>query len=290
MSPRAVPPWLEDLQARFGAVLRTPLDRGTGTLTATPGGYPAAARDDVTAGPHTSAEARLGVYNRQYWYRLFTVLQTVFPLLVDLLGAWDFNAYASDFLLAHPPRGWDLERVPDGFEAFFAERVRGHRDAAALTAAAQLDAGWRALLRQPPARAFQPSPDEAARLLDGHLRPSPSVMLMEDAWGLLHRKVSLAGPRAEHASPLPPRRETSTWFCIVREPGGVRHVALEPGEGALLALLRGFSVREALARLESACEPGAREALPEAARRWLAKGAERGVWVGVDEAQRRTQV
>lgn len=290
MTLRAAPPWLEGMQSRFGEVLRTPLDRSTGTLTATPAAYPVAARDEVTAGPHTPAEARLAVYNRQYWFRLFTVLQTVFPLLVDLLGAWEFNDYASDFLLAHPPRGWDLEHVPDGFEGFFAERLRGHRDAAVLIAAAQLDAGWRALLRQPPARPFRPSPDEAARLLDGRLRPSPSVMLMEDAWGLLHRKVSLAGPRAELASALPTRSATPSWFCIVREPGGVRHVALEAGEGALLALLRGLPVREALAHLEAAVEEGSREALPEAAQRWLAKGAERGMWIGVDDGQRRTQV
>ena len=289
MIPREPPPWLEALQSRFGEVLRTPLDRSAGTLTATPEAYPVEARDDVTAGPRTAAEARLAVYNRQYWFRLFTVLQTVFPLLVDLLGAWDFNAYASDFLLAHPPRGWDLERVPDGFEVFFAERLRGHRDEAVLVAAAQLDAGWRALLRQPPSRPFRPSPEEAARLLDGHLRPSPSVLLMEDAWGLLHRKVSLAGPRAEVASPRPLRRAAS-WFCVVREPGGVRHIALEAGEGTLLALLRGLPLREALARLESACDEASREALPEAAQRWLARGAERGMWLGVDEPQRRTQV
>ncbi|MFO0627402.1 MAG: DNA-binding domain-containing protein [Polyangiales bacterium] len=290
MTPRAAPPWLEDLQARFGEVLRTPLDRASGTLTATPAAYPGDARDAVTAGPHTPAEARLAVYNRQYWYRLFTVMQTVFPLVVDLLGAWDFNAHASDFLRAHPPRGWDLERVPDGFEAFFAARVAGHPDAAVLTAAAQLDAGWRALLRQPPAQPFQPSPDEAARLLDGRLRASPSVMLMEDAWGLLERKVALAGPRAEPPSPPPARRPTATWFCIVREAGGVRHVSLEPGEGALLALLRGCSVREALGRLEAACDAPARAALPEATQRWLARGATRGVWCGVDADQRRTQV
>ncbi len=287
---RAAPPWLDELQSRFGEVLRTPLDRASGTLTATPTAYPAAARDDVTAGPHTPAEARLAVYNRQYWFRLFTVLQTVFPLLVDLLGAWDFNAYASDFLLAHPPRGWDLEHVPDGFEVFFAARVADHPNAAVLTAAAQLDAGWRALLRHPPARPFQPTPDEAAGLLDGRLRPSPSVMLVEDAWGLLLRKVSLAGPRAQLASPLPARPASASWFCIVRERGGVRHVPLEPGEGALLALLRGRSLREALARLEAACDASARDALPEAAQRWLAKGAERGVWCGVDADQRRTQV
>ena len=36
---RAAPAWLADFQARFGDVVRTPLDRATGTLTATPERY-----------------------------------------------------------------------------------------------------------------------------------------------------------------------------------------------------------------------------------------------------------
>lgn len=285
------PPWLEAMQVRFGAVLRTPLDRSTGTLAAAPEAYPAEAIGEVADAPRHRAAERLAVYNRQYWYRLFTAMQTVFPLLVDLLGAWEFNGHAADFLLARPPRGWALERVPDGFETFFAEKVRGHAHAEVLIAAAQLDAGWRALLRHPAATPFRPSPDEAARLLDGRLQPSPSVMLMEDAWGLLSRKVSLAGPRAEHSAPMPQRRARAEWFCIVREEGGVRHVALEPMEGALLALLRAFTLREALARLEAGCDPDSRDRLPDATRRWLARAVERGTWIGVaPDDQRRTQV
>ena len=41
MSSKPAPAWLAELQAHFGAALRTPLDRSTGTLRATPERYDA---------------------------------------------------------------------------------------------------------------------------------------------------------------------------------------------------------------------------------------------------------
>lgn len=283
---RDAPAWLTELQARFGEAIRTPLDRATGTLTATPARYPVEA---VRAAG--GAEARLAVYNRQYWFRLFTVLQTVFPLTVHLLGAWDFNDYAARFLLAHPPTSWDLERVPEGFEAFFARELGAHPRAEVLSSAARLDAAWRALLREGPAVSFGPRAEDAARLADARLVPSPSVLLWEERWALLERKVALVGPRDDEPAAPPPRHDAPRWWCLRREQGGVRHLPLEPGEGALLALLRERTVRDALAVMEASSDAAQRASLPAKTQRWLARGVERGVWRAVDFGdQRRTQV
>ncbi|RYE86013.1 MAG: DUF2063 domain-containing protein, partial [Myxococcales bacterium] len=117
VSTRPGPGWLGEFQARFGTVLRTPLDRATGTLRAAVTAYDAdlcRETQDAWWGP---ASGCLAVYNRQYWFRLFTVLQQALPLTTALVGPWAFNELAADFLLAHPPASWDIDLVPDGFAA-----------------------------------------------------------------------------------------------------------------------------------------------------------------------------
>lgn len=188
MSERPPPPWLEEFQGRFSALLRAPLDRSTGTLRADTSAYDPAvdARDAANA----TARERLAVYHRQYWFRLFGALQTAFPLTTRLLGHWHFNEHVASFLVASPPRGWDLDRAPDGFEAHLAATLdeagavsgppAGRVPRRAVIEAATIDAAYRAVFRAPAVTGYRPSPADAARLLDARLTPSPAVVIVEE--------------------------------------------------------------------------------------------------------------
>ncbi len=282
MSQRAGPAWLAELQARFGAVLRTPLDRGTGTLRARSSEYDTGALDEVLDAHNATAPERLAVYNRQYWFRLFSVLQTAFPLTVRLLGAWHFNDHAARFLLAHPPHSWDLDRAPDGFEDFLPGSLSeelAERDA--WLEAARLDAAWRALFSAPETPPFHPRAEDAARLLDARLVASRSVALFVERWPLIELKRALAGARGEAPVPVPPRLSQPQCWALVRERAGIRQLVLEPREGELFALLRLYTVRDALALLEAGCSPREREGLPAQAQRWLARSVAAGFWSGL---------
>lgn len=286
MTPRPAPDWLAAMQARFSAVIRTPLDRTTGTLRAAVEDYPEQALADVCDAPNTTAAERLAVYNRQYWFRLLTVMQTAFPVTTALLGPWRFNAYAADFLHAHPPGTWDLDRAPDGFERFVATLPADDLPAddlpvEALTDAATLDASWRALFRAPASAPFRPRPDDAARILDARLTPSPAVALYVERWPLVALRRAREGESRETQRALPPRLATPQGWLLLREPGGVRQIPLEPLETELLSLLRAMTVREALGRLEASCAQAERATLPARAQRWLADGVARGVWCGM---------
>lgn len=281
MSTRPAPDWLAALQDRFGVAIRTPLDRSTGTLRAVPEAYPPEALDDLRDGPNAPASARLAVYNRQYWFRLFTVMQTAFPVTTALLGAWAFNAHASRFLLAHPPHSWDLDRAPDGFEDFVVEGFEGDLPVEALGEAARLDAAWRALFRAPAAAPFRLRPEEAARLLEGRLVPSPGVALFFERWPLVALRRAQEGVRGGARVDLPPPHPRPQGWALVREPTGIRQLPLEALEGELLALLREHSVGEALGVLEARCASAERTTLPERARRWLARGVSLGIWCAI---------
>ncbi|MCB9598149.1 MAG: putative DNA-binding domain-containing protein [Sandaracinaceae bacterium] len=274
---KPAPEWLGELQARFGEVLRTPLDRSTGTLAAATSSYAPEALGDVVDGPATSGRDRLAVYNRQYWFRLFRALATAFPITARVVGPWDFNEHASRFLLARPPRGWDLERVPDGFDAFLERSLEGHADGDLILEAARLDATWRRLTRAPTTRPFRPDASAAATMPDARLTPSEATAVVVERWPLMG--LARSSTRIDRSEL--PRLPQPRFWALAREATGIRRWALEPREGELLLLLQRYRVRDALARLEASCTAEERAALPAKVERWLAHGAERGLWSGV---------
>jgi hypothetical protein len=269
---RPPPDWLEDFQARFGATLRTPLDRASGTLTATPDAY------DAALAARAVRPGRLAVYNRQYWFRLFEALQGAFPLTARLLGFWEFNGHAARFLLERPPRSWDLDRAADGFEAFFDPEHHEAAERDALREAARIDAAWRRVRRAPAAPAWRPSPADAERLPTARLVPSPAVVFVTETRPLLELRATLRDePRVELPPPLPRARS----WAVVRRDEGIARFPLEAREAELLELLAGHALSDALAQLESACSDDERAALPEQTRAWLARSVERGDWAGL---------
>lgn len=285
MKSESAPAWLMEFQARFGGVIRTPLDRATGTLLATPSAYDPVARAEARNGPLASGDERLAVYNRQYWFRLFGVLHAAFPLTSRLVGYWQFNDYAARFLLAHPPRHWDIDRVPNGFDVFFSEAlesVDAPTERKALREAARLDAAWRGVFEAPPVTAFRPSPEQAPRLLEGRLVASPAVAVIQEHWPLLELRRRLRDDSSEARAALPPRLVRPNWWALVRRPQGIGQLALDAREGELFCLLRDHSVAEALAQLERACSDEERAALPARARAWLARSVELEFWAGLE--------
>jgi len=192
---RAGPGWLAEFQAHFGDVVRTPLDRSSGTLRATPDRYDAVMTRDARDGPRAPGAARLAVYNRQYWFRLFEVLQAAFPLTARLLGYWTFNGHAGRFLLQVPPRGWDIEAAGLGFVPFLEEELRPEDESTrvALLEAARIDAAWRDVSRAPLRPRYRPSDADATHLLESRLIPSEDLQLVEEHSALLELRRTLNG-------------------------------------------------------------------------------------------------
>lgn len=286
------PDWLAPFQARFSAMLRTPLARETGTLRAPSEKYGAVVRSEALPGPRVPGHERLAVYNRQYWFRLFGVIQSAYPLTARLLGYWLFNEHATHFVVENPPRSWDIDRVPDAFEEFLSRRlgrkpvrVPGSKlvvDPAALREAARMDAEWRRVFFAPAVTPYRPTPEDGARLLDSRLVPSPGVSIFEEHWPLLELRRRVVAVPGESAIPLPSKLAESQWWALVRKPGGIGQLPLATREAQLFLLLRAHTIREALARLESSCTDSEAGELPAKAQAWLARSVELDFWIGLD--------
>lgn len=66
----------------------------------------------MTNGPILSADKRVAIYNQQYWFRLLSVMQDIFPFVTRLFGYEEFNKQiAEPYLLKYPPSHWSLNEL-----------------------------------------------------------------------------------------------------------------------------------------------------------------------------------
>jgi len=293
----ASPAWLLELEAAFGRMLRQPLSRATGALRAETGAYPPELLAQAKPGPGLSGAERLAVYHRQYWFRLFTLLQGAFPLTARLVGFWRFNQLVSDFLVAHPPRGWNIDQASDGFADFLGETLpdtelelepaRGPLPRAALLEAARIDAAYHDVFCAPLVTPYAPAQGDAARLAQGRLRLSPAVALLTESWPLCELRRRAVGAQSTEASlVLGPRLAERRSWLLGRDGVRLGLLALEPREARLLELLTRHPVAAALARLEAEYSGSGleteRQQLPELVQSWLARSVRLGVWAGLE--------
>lgn len=242
---------LAALQERFSAALRAPLPAAAGRLSA--GAVDPVLRAAVAPVGAADADARLAAYRRQYWYRLFTVLQNEYPLTTALMGAWTFNRFAEAHLLANPPPSADIAAVGNGFDAALIDRL-GLPPAAPVAEAARLDAAMRAVWTAPEAAALDPG-RLADALMDGapvYLVMSPAARIVTEHRPLCTARRLLAGRPPVDEVPLdpPPAYADGAHFVLlVRAEGGVVEVPLGPPVARLYALLGQNSVEAALQAL-----------------------------------------
>jgi hypothetical protein len=108
------------------------------------------------------------------------------------------------------------------------------------------------------------------------------MAIVREHWPLLELRRRLIGDTAERRVPLPARLAQLHIWVLLRAPGGVGHLALEPMEGELMTLVQQHAVGEALARLEQSCDEAERAELPSKVQRWLARSVELGFWAGIE--------
>jgi hypothetical protein len=280
---------LRELQGRFGAALRAPIMRGDAAIPAASVRYAPELLKEIAPSPILDARAQVGVYNRQYWFRLFGTLQTEYALTARLVGFAAFNGLAQRYLLAQPPRGHDLHDVGTAFAEFLAgDAARGHGELAgvpreAAREAAAIDLAFRQLLYAPSEAAYRPSAAEAGALTGARLRASRRWAIVEERWPLVELKRGLGAVEGEARVALPARLPAPQCWLLYNTAAGAMSAAVVPALAArLFLLLARTSVGEALACVEQECPEARREALPGDVQRWLAQSVELGFWTGRD--------
>ncbi|WP_437504190.1 HvfC/BufC N-terminal domain-containing protein [Sorangium sp. So ce1099] len=319
MSPRGggPPSWLRELQRDFTAVLRAPLDSGTGVFRERQERYPARLVAQLRSGPGGPAPAeRLALYHRQYWMRLFTALQTGFPRVSRAMGYWHFNHLAALHLAARPPRHFDLDEGARGFAARLHRALQRLDDARRgrpperpareheedewsrrvelsrapldmVRQALHMDEAERHAFESPFEGLWRPTLEELAGLAEGRLRFAVSCTLAYEDWDLA-RFSRLAGGDLDEGAPDARRRHPSTRaWVFARSAAGTTTTSVEPLFARLLERCRELPFGQALADVEAGCTAAETARLRADLQGWIALALSSGWWTGLARAEPR---
>lgn len=236
-------------QRRFLGALLEPLSGENRDLAELPPGpaapsdaFHATADELLHSTPEVHARERLGLYHRQYWFRLIDSLAEDFPRVRTLLGPAAYLAAIERHLAARPPSCWTLRHLGAGFadhlraDPGIAAHVRPWAAALATYDYAHMEVFEAAAL---------PAPDPAD-FTAAHLTLQPAVRLV-----LVDRPISRLlrtdSPPAPADLTARPRREL---HVVWRTPGHALRARREPLSvlPLLLALREGGSLADLLAR------------------------------------------
>ena len=158
-----VPKAIEELQIWFSHVVRYSFRKTAAfNLPVYPESLAEEIREKITTGPFLSAEERIGIYNQQYWWRFFVLLQQAFPTLARLFGYRDFNTLiAEPYLLRYPTDDWFLPQLGKDLVKWLEENYH-EDDRELILQAARLDWAYEELFQveqNPPVALFVFSAD-----------------------------------------------------------------------------------------------------------------------------------
>ncbi len=269
---KMAPEWLADFQASFGAALRTPWEFSQGRVHV----QRSLAPKDLVILPRSrrSAEAGMSDYQRQYWFRLITVLQNDFPLTAHVMGLWNFNQLAQSYVLQCPPRDFDLANV----RKYFLDFLEGSEHSALRRQAARLDDIRASVFMAPAYRVWQArSVQDPASIV---LHAAPDWRIFHEDWSLVELCLNL--PQAKGDGPCPiPQKLSRTWL-IQRDEQGLMHRPLTWEQGRLYEFLNEQSIGEAIMRLEGLSSIEGTEDLAQKVQQWMAASVNWGLWAEVE--------
>lgn len=257
---------LTDFQARWMNSTSAPLRfLGPGIADAPSSDYDPGLLEDIVPARGVSAPDRLGAYRRQYWFRLFTLMQEEHPLAGVLIGWEAFNPLVDRFLRSKPSCR-NLTDLSAGFPSWL--RSIGADDA--LIEACRVNAAW--------SRAFHagslpvPGQEDLAALAEGTadlvLQPSVQILRTDRDWLGLRANLTDSDEPVETPPPSP-----AVWV-LSRQGSVLAWDAVDPRLGKLLdAMRRGSGWMETLERAATRT-PAIVERVPE----WFALGASRQWW------------
>ena len=290
MTPIEAPPWLETMQAAFTSVIRTPLDQSSGSFRTAAQSYDESLCCEIISRDFKSAARGLGIYNCQYWFRLFSVMQKEYPLVARLLGYWRFNGVVMRWLLAKPPQHLSLSEVASSFiEHLSAQISTGDGEVAnvfatlpskALIEAARIDHEWSRVFLAPLRPTWVPTHQSQESLLACKLSISEAIGFVEQSWPLLRMRDVLRDDEGEGALSLPIAFEKAQHWIILRTERGIGQIQVSFQQRRFYQLLIDHPVGEALAIIEAEYHAMKPEELAERVQSWLRQSVELGFWTG----------
>lgn len=247
LDPKA-PVFLSDLQTWFGEIETKMLSElGKYQIPIYDEDLSIQIHQKMTNGPLLTAEQRIGLYNQQYWWRLFNVLQSHYPTLTRLFLN-EFNEAISLPYLKKYPVGSSLhelgDKLPDWInEEYFKE------DRNLILPLAQIDAAYHRLW-------FAPKKQPLINVLVDQqifLQPYIALFAMHADLFAFRRDLLNEDPNywATHDLPEIQRSKNKRYFVQYRQEVELIVEEISEAEHKLLSSFQqGSSIQKAIALLE----------------------------------------
>lgn len=117
-------PSLQELQRRVAAAVTEPLTSGWTMRKRRHDGTSMRSESDTLIKPNAALSSfeRLEIYNRQYWFRLYSSLEDDFPGLRSILGTQRFDRVIREYVVACPSRSFTLRDLGGQLHEFLLRR------------------------------------------------------------------------------------------------------------------------------------------------------------------------
>ena len=252
--PQSAPQSLAALQESFGKAIATPFlfPEEDGSFQLNQAAYPKEITDLIVPRTdlHMSAADRLGSYNCQYWFRLFTTVQKEFPLLRHLIGVGDLNKLTSAYLTQFPSTSYDLRHLTLRLDQFLSENEDYGLEV--VRQAARLDQMFIHAFDAPSLPPIRPEEIDKS-LMSRPLQFQPHWFLYEEHWELVKSRRQVADDD-EDTLEVELKARPGYW-AIWRSATGIQEEELGPLQYHLLCLLRdGHPIEEAILILSELLE------------------------------------
>jgi hypothetical protein len=112
-----IPLEVKNLQEWFASIIVRPIteNEGVDPVSASGSSIKKEAAYFILPSHCLEPHQRIEIYNKQYWWRLISVMQKNFPLTLRLLGYTKFEKISVQYLLKYPPDYWSLTVIGRNF-------------------------------------------------------------------------------------------------------------------------------------------------------------------------------
>jgi hypothetical protein len=214
MSNLKVPQELIDCQTWFGGVMARPLSDALQMQTEglTCDSLAVEAGKYLRGNAALDAFGRMQVYNRQYWFRLITVMQADYTCSIHVMGLRNFNLWVIRYLENNPPDSPYLNVLDQRFIAFM-EMAYNQSDRDTVLEAIAYDGAFARAFDGPLGQPLQPSALQGTDLMTVSLRLAPHVTPLH----LTHRwksyRASVLDDESLEQIVVPP--EPGRWTVLI---------------------------------------------------------------------------
>lgn len=118
------PLWLRPLQESFSKLIRTPLIATKGVLHEDSDGARDASIWSILDLHSEAVKVGAFQYNRQFWFRIFSILHQELPLTCDVMGHWHFNRLVLKSFSLDQQRALQFPKSANGISSFFFQCLR----------------------------------------------------------------------------------------------------------------------------------------------------------------------